>query len=53
MVFPERVHHFSVDVDLVAEMTVINPFDFFLEEYAEEFPFKYEETLAHELAPFD
>jgi uncharacterized protein (DUF2126 family) len=51
-VFPERVRHFSVDVDLVAEMTVINPFDFFLEPYAEEFPFKYEESLAHELAPF-
>src|SRR5580693_9120260 len=52
VVFPERVHHFSVDVDLVAEMTVINPFDFFLEEYAEEFPFQYEACLAQELAPF-
>src|SRR5580692_12998219 len=52
VVFPELVRHFSVDVDLVAEMTVINPFDFFLEPYAEEFPFRYEETLEHELAPF-
>jgi uncharacterized protein (DUF2126 family) len=52
VVFPERVRHFSVDVDLVAEMTVINPFDFFLEPYAEEFPFRYDETLAHELKPF-
>jgi uncharacterized protein (DUF2126 family) len=52
VVFPERVRNFSVDVDLVAEMTVINPFDFFLEPYAENFPFKYEACLAQELAPF-
>src|SRR5579862_2803361 len=52
VVFPERVRHFSVEVDLIAEMTVINPFDFFLEEYAENFPFRYEAGLAHELAPF-
>ena len=50
--FPERVRHFSVEVDLVAEMTVINPFDFFLEPYAEKFPFSYEACLAQELAPF-
>ena len=52
VVFPERVRHFSVDVDLIAEMTVINPFDFFLEPYAETFPFRYEACLAQELAPF-
>src|ERR1700734_2196755 len=52
VVFPDRVRHFSVEGDLIREMTVINPFDFFLEPYAEEFPFRYEETLAHELAPF-
>src|SRR5580704_17831991 len=52
VVFPERVRHFSVEVGLVAEMTVINPFDFFLEPYAEKFPFNYEACLAQELAPF-
>jgi len=52
LVFPERTNFFSVEVDLVAEMTVINPFDFFLEPYAEKFPFTYEAALAHELRPY-
>ncbi len=52
VVFPERVRNFTVEVDLVAEMTVINPFDFFLEPYAEKFPFRYEPALELELTPF-
>src|SRR5579864_5413144 len=52
IVFPERVRHFTVEVDLVAETTVINPFDFFLEPYAETFPFRYEPSLERELTPF-
>jgi transglutaminase-like putative cysteine protease len=52
IVFPERVRHFSINVDLVAEMTVINPFDFFLEPQAEKFPFAYDAWLERELAPF-
>ncbi|WP_437206136.1 DUF2126 domain-containing protein [Planctomicrobium sp. SH664] len=51
-VFPESTREFSVEVDLVAEMTVINPFDFFIEEEAEKFPFQYEESLSRELRPF-
>src|SRR5690349_11074088 len=52
IVYPEKVTEFMVEVDLVAEMSVYNPFDFFLEPYAEKFPFKYEPGLAAELAPY-
>jgi uncharacterized protein (DUF2126 family)/transglutaminase-like putative cysteine protease len=52
LVFPETTRQFTVEVDLVAEMSVQNPFDFFLEPEAERFPFKYDRTLDHELAPF-
>ncbi len=51
-VFPEKTDHFTVEVDLVAEVAVINPFDFFLEPWAEEFPFAYPEAMAKELAPY-
>ena len=52
LVFPERTREFGIEVDLVAEMAVLNPFDFFLEPSAEHFPFAYDESLAHELAPY-
>ena len=52
LVFPEKTKEFRVEVDLVAEMSVINPFDFFLEPYADKIPFKYDEAQLHELAPY-
>jgi uncharacterized protein (DUF2126 family) len=52
LVFPEKTSEFRIEVDLVAEMSVINPFDFFLEPQAEKFPFGYEDWQLHELAPF-
>jgi uncharacterized protein (DUF2126 family)/transglutaminase-like putative cysteine protease len=52
VVFPERVTHFDVTVDLVADMATINPFDFFLEPEAEVTPFTYDPVLEQELAPF-
>src|SRR5579862_1638886 len=52
LVFPEKVDHFAVTVDLVADMAVVNPFDFFLEPSAEQFPFTYDHALDAELASF-
>ena len=51
-VFPEKTDHFEVTVDLVADMASINPFDFFLEEHAQKFPFTYDKALAADLAPY-
>ena len=52
LAFPKSAREFSVEVDLVADMSTINPFDFFVEEYAESYPFRYEDALAGELAPY-
>ena len=52
LVFPERTTSLKVEVEVIADMTVINPFDFFVEEYAEHFPFKYEKSLLKELHPY-
>lgn len=52
LVFPEKTREFCVEVDVVAEMSVLNPFDFFLEPDAEKFPFHYDPTLDHELESF-
>ncbi|MEO0792949.1 MAG: transglutaminase family protein, partial [Pseudomonadota bacterium] len=52
VVFPEPVDHFNVTVDLVADMAVINPFDFFVAEEAKDHPFAYEADVAEELKPY-
>ena len=51
-VFPEKTRELEITVDLIADMTVINPFDFFVESFAEKFPFAYAEQLARDLTPF-
>lgn len=52
LVFPEPLERLDIEVDLVVEMSVLNPFDFFLEPQAERFPFTYEGGQRRELAPF-
>lgn len=52
VVFPEKTKELSVEVEVIARLTVINPFDFFVEKYAEFFPFTYTDALQKELAPY-
>ncbi|SIN76299.1 transglutaminase family protein [Algoriphagus halophilus] len=52
IVFPEKVKFFEIDVEVIADMVVINPFDFFVEDYAHTFPFTYEEGLSAQLGPY-
>jgi uncharacterized protein (DUF2126 family) len=52
LVFPEKARELEITVDLVADMTVINPFDFFVDASAEKFPFVYSSENARELAPY-
>ncbi len=52
LTFPEKVRELRIEVDVVAEMSVYNPFDFFLEPAAEEFPFSYDAAQMQELRPF-
>jgi uncharacterized protein (DUF2126 family)/transglutaminase-like putative cysteine protease len=51
-VFPEKTREFTITVDLIANIAVINPFDFFVEPFAEVFPFAYPAEFAEELVPY-
>jgi uncharacterized protein (DUF2126 family)/transglutaminase-like putative cysteine protease len=52
LVFPDKADELRIEVDLVAEMAVLNPFDFFLEPYAETYPFGYVGAEKRDLAPY-
>ena len=48
-VFPDPVTELKIEVALTAEMTVDNPFDFFVEARAETWPFEYPPEIAEDL----
>src|ERR1700736_1927917 len=50
--FPDKTEQLRIEVDLIAEMAVLNPFDFFLEPHAERFPFTYTAQEKIDLAPY-
>ncbi|MFA6196312.1 MAG: transglutaminase family protein [Sulfurimonas sp.] len=52
IVFPDKVKEFGIDVEIIADLITINPFDFFVEQYAENYPFKYKDELQKELIPY-
>ena len=52
IVFPEKAEELDITVDVIADMTPINPFDFFVESYAEHYPFQYNEQEKKELSPY-
>jgi uncharacterized protein (DUF2126 family)/transglutaminase-like putative cysteine protease len=52
VVFPEKTNELKIEVEIIAKLQVINPFDFFVEDYAAKFPFKYEPNLYKELISY-
>src|SRR5271169_2060528 len=52
VVFPEKTKELRIEVEVIANLVVINPFDFFVEEYAEKYPFVYQGQLAKELTAY-
>src|SRR4030095_1686624 len=52
LVFPDMMKEFCVEIELIVEMAVYNPFDFFVEDSAAGFPFAYDSLLKKDLTPF-
>ncbi|WP_433972472.1 DUF2126 domain-containing protein [Tunturiibacter lichenicola] len=52
LLFAEKTKEFVVEVNLIAELSPFNPFDFYLEPGVEEYPFEYTPELAKDLEPY-
>ena len=52
VVFPEKTKEFFIDVEIIADLITLNPFDFFVEESATNYPFEYKKSLKKELKPY-
>jgi uncharacterized protein (DUF2126 family) len=52
IVFPEKTDEFSISVEILADLITINPFDFFVEDSAKDYPFTYKKDLQKELVPY-
>ena len=52
LVFPNRTRELTITVGLIADLKVINPFDFFIEDFAEKWPFDYPKALLEDLKPY-
>ena len=52
VIFPEKVKELKIDVEIIADMITINPFDFFVDAYAADYPFSYDVELQKELLPY-
>jgi len=52
LVFPRRARSLTLTIGLIADLKVINPFDFFIEPYAEHIGFDYPKALAEGLKPY-
>jgi uncharacterized protein (DUF2126 family) len=52
ILFPDKTNEFVVEVELVADLSPFNPFDFFLEPGVEDYPFEYAPELAKDLEPY-
>jgi uncharacterized protein (DUF2126 family)/transglutaminase-like putative cysteine protease len=52
VLFPQKVELFKVYVDLVADLQIFNPFDFFLEPECDQWPFDFTPAMAKDLSPY-